>query len=153
MSNGVNENMRKFTKKEAIAYAESEAWRELTHRQRAELQLAVEILCMPFPVFHEAIESALGRTVYTHEMAGHENWDRLKAELAGDAEPPTMDDILGLLPRDKPILTIIPASTKQTPQWDRECPDCHAALCPDCDGCERPETLMSVCSQPPCQCS
>ena len=36
-------------------------------------QLYEERLCMPFPLFHKAVEEALGRPVYTHEFAGVEN--------------------------------------------------------------------------------
>ena len=57
-----------MTEQEAIAFAESTAWEPMTHRQRAQLQMTQECLCIPFEVFHEAMEKTLGRGVWTHEF-------------------------------------------------------------------------------------
>ena len=80
-----------MTREEAIVYHDSGAWKSLTHRQRAALQLEVEVMCMPFAVFHEAIEKALGRPVWTHEFGL--NWNGLKAELAGAEDARLRDEI------------------------------------------------------------
>ena len=51
---------------------------------------------LPFDVFHEAVGQALGRPVYTHEFGL--NREGLQQELMGDAPPPTLQDLLDLLP-------------------------------------------------------
>ncbi len=80
-----------MTREEAIAFAESEQWKGLTEKQRACLQLSEDCLCMPFGVFHAAVESALGRPVWTHEFANRES---LVAELSGTIGPATMADVM-----------------------------------------------------------
>ena len=76
----------------------------LTLRERAELQLSQRRLCMPFDMFHEAIEAALDRPVQTLEMGL--NMGGLRKELTGDAPPPTFADILGLVPEGKPVILV-----------------------------------------------
>ena len=56
---------------------------------------------MPFNVFHEAVQKTLGRPVFTHEFAFV---SRLKVELMGLADAPTLDQIIALLPQDKTIV-------------------------------------------------
>jgi hypothetical protein len=63
---------RSLTKDEAVALADSKFWEKLTPRERAEFQLQEDRLCMPFAIFHEAVEIALGRPVFTHEFADPE---------------------------------------------------------------------------------
>ena len=91
---------------EAVAFAEEKRWEPLTLRQRAELQLSQRRLCMPFSVFHEAIEDALDRPVQTLEIGM--NLGRLRKELAGDTPPPSLDDILNLVPEGKPVILVAP---------------------------------------------
>jgi len=76
-----------LTREQAIALGESEFWKAMSHRDIAMFQLSEPLLCMPFGVFHEAVEKALGRSVWTHEFGM--NWAGLKRELLGEAEPPT----------------------------------------------------------------
>ncbi len=57
---------------------------------------------MPFDVFHEAVEQALGHAVFTHEFGL--DLERLQAELLGNAPAPTLDEILNLIPADKRVL-------------------------------------------------
>ena len=91
--------MRQLSKDEAVFLAESLFWESLSMRERAEFQMEQDRLCMPFPVFHEAIEKTLNRPVYTHEFG----LDRegLRRELMGEREAPSFDQILALLPADK----------------------------------------------------
>ena len=93
-----------MTKKEALELFESKWWEKLTHRQRAEFQLFEDKLCMPFDVFHEAIEQSLDRPVYTHEFG----LDRegLQKEFLGNKPQPTLADIINLIPKDKQRLFI-----------------------------------------------
>lgn len=93
----------RVTKEQAIALAKSGFWKNLSYRERATFQLFEEKLCMPWEVFHEAIEKTLGRPVYTHEFAG-KNMDRLKSELVGERSAPTVDEILNLIPAEKRIV-------------------------------------------------
>ena len=55
-------------------------------------------------VFHEAVEKALGRPVYTHEFGT--NWEGLRAELAGEKEAPTLEEILGQLSGNKIVAVV-----------------------------------------------
>ena len=93
--------MKQLTKEQAIAFAENKFYEGMTSRQIAEFQLNQEKLCMPFCVFHKAIEEALGRPVWTHEFAFSEN---LKQELMGERDAPTFEEIIELIPADKRII-------------------------------------------------
>jgi hypothetical protein len=53
-------------------------------------------------VFHEAVEKSLGRPVFTHEFGL--NYDGICDEFLGDKEPPTMNEILNLIPQEKLIV-------------------------------------------------
>ena len=83
---------------------ESKFWEDLTYRQRAEFQLLERRLCMPFSVFQEAVEKCLNRPVMTHEFG----LDRegLIAELFYGKEPPTLDEIIELIPAAKRIVIV-----------------------------------------------
>jgi hypothetical protein len=83
---------------------ESRFWEDLTLAQRARFQINEPLLCMPFAVFHEAVEKTLGRPVFTHEFGL--NWDGLKAELNGEVGPPTLEEILGMLPPEKTLVLL-----------------------------------------------
>jgi len=92
-----------MTKDEAIALAESGFWHEMSARDIATFQLYEDMLCMPFTVFHEAIEKTLGRPVYTHEFAFP---GLLKKELRGEREAPTLEEIINLIPADKRVIIV-----------------------------------------------
>jgi len=94
-----------MTKDEAIQLANSAFWEGMSYRDRAMFQLFQPLLCMPFGVFHEAMEKALGRPVFTHEFGL--NHDGLQAELLGLAPPPTFDQIMDLIPADKRIVLVV----------------------------------------------
>lgn len=93
--------MKQLTKEQAIAFAENKLYEGMTYRQIAEFQMEQDLLCMPFSVFHEAIEKTLGRPVFTHEFAFSDN---LRKELYGEKEAPTLDEIINLIPEEKRIL-------------------------------------------------
>jgi hypothetical protein len=93
-----------MTREEGIALYDSHFWETMTHRERAEFQLFEPLLCMPFSVFHSALEQTLGRSVYTHEFAM--NVDGLKKELRGEKDPPTMEEIINMIPEDKRVIVI-----------------------------------------------
>jgi hypothetical protein len=76
----------------------------MTHRERATFQLYEEKLCMPFDVFHEAIEKTLSRPVLTHEFGL--NIDGLKEELNGNKPAPSLEEILNMIPADKRVIVL-----------------------------------------------
>ena len=85
----------------------------MTARQKAEFQLTQDKLCMPFQVFHEAIEATLGRPVYTHEFGL--NYEGLGRELFQGGKPPTLRDIIAMIPDNKPVIAILKEDAKETP--------------------------------------
>lgn len=90
-----------LTREQAMALYDTGFWESLAYVERARFQLAEERLCMPFDVFVEAVERALGRPVRVGEyLASH----RLLAELGGDRRPLGVDELLSMLPEDKRIL-------------------------------------------------
>jgi len=93
--------MKQLTKEQAIAFAKNKCYEDMTYRQIAEFQIEQDKLCIPFNVFHEAIEKTLGRPVFTHEFAFREE---LRKELYGEKEPPTFKEICNLIPEEKLIL-------------------------------------------------
>ena len=60
--------MYQFTKEQAIEFSEKRNWEPMSYQERAKFQIEQKLLCMPFDIFHEAIEKTLGRPVYTHEF-------------------------------------------------------------------------------------
>jgi len=94
--------MIEINKEIAIELARSEFWKTMSVKDLALFQLEVKKLCMPFSVFHKAIEEALNRPVWTHEMGL--NWEGLKEELLGKRPKPTMEEIINLIPEDKRVI-------------------------------------------------
>lgn len=97
--------MIQLTKEQAIKLYETGAWKEMSLKQRAEFQMLQGKLCMPFDVFHEAIEKTLGRPVYTHKFGM--NRDGLMAELFEGKEPPTLQEIIEMIPSEKRIIVFV----------------------------------------------
>jgi len=95
--------MRQLTKDEAKAFMENETWKKWSDAEIAVFQLHQEILYIPFSRFHEAVEKALGRPVWTHEFAKP---DLIGAELAGTRDAPSMEDIIGMLPPEKTVVVV-----------------------------------------------
>jgi hypothetical protein len=93
-----------MTKEQAVALAQSDWWVGKSSRDIAMFQLHEPLLCMPFFVFHKALEEALKRPVFTHEFGL--NWKGLQRELRGETEQPSMEQILGLIPKDKRLLIL-----------------------------------------------
>lgn len=59
-----------ITREQAVKFSESGWWEGKTVCEITALQLYESRLCMPeFQMFHEAVEVALGRPVFTHEFA------------------------------------------------------------------------------------
>ncbi len=96
-----------LTKAEAKKLYAEKFWESLTFYERAKFQLVDEPrLCMPFDVFHEAVEKSLRRLVYTHEFGL--NLDGLRRELLHIGPKPTLKEIVELIPVEKRIIMEIP---------------------------------------------
>jgi hypothetical protein len=92
------------TRAEAVALAEARFWESMSDEERALFQLCEPRLCMPFKVFHKAVVVTFGRPVWRHEFA---NPDALKRELCGDRPPPTMQEIIEMIPAEKRALLMV----------------------------------------------
>ena len=94
--------MKQLTKEQAISFCENKLYENMSYRQIAEFQMEQDRLCMPFDVFHKALEETIRRPVFTHEFAL--NREGLKKELFGEKEPPTFEEVISLIPKEKLIL-------------------------------------------------
>jgi len=92
-------------KENAILLAKTEWWETRAPREIVGFQLFVDELCMPFDKFHEAVEAAIGRPVWTHEFGV--NVEGLKGEFLGKKPAPTIDEIMGLIPEEKRIPIVV----------------------------------------------
>ena len=63
--------MRHLTSEEAIAFAESKKWETMSKKEIAKFQMGQTYLCVPFNVFHEAVEHTVGHPVFTHQLASN----------------------------------------------------------------------------------
>lgn len=104
-SKGFHSITPQLTQEEAIAFFENRKWEALDARTCALFQIQQERLCMPFDVFHKAVEETLGRPVFTHELAL--NTDGLLREMKGRENTPTFDQILNLIPPDKRVVVAV----------------------------------------------
>lgn len=71
--------MKQLTKEQAIEFFENESYKDMSYREIAEFQINQQKLCMPFGIFHEAVEKTIGRSVFTHEFGT--NSDGIKKEI------------------------------------------------------------------------
>jgi hypothetical protein len=95
----------KLTKEQAIDLYDSNFWETMSYRERAIFQMNEPRLCMPFDVFHEAMEKTLERSIFTHEFGF--NYDGLLKELMNGAPAPSFEDIIGLIPEEKRIVLVV----------------------------------------------
>ena len=86
----------------AIKLYKSKFWEDMTLKERATFQLFEKKLCMPFSIFHKAIEKTLKRPVFTHEFGI--NLEELQKELMGEEKAPSLADIINMIPEDKRII-------------------------------------------------
>lgn len=90
-----------MTKEDAIKLHDSNFWEGMTEKEIATFQLFEDKLCIPFGIFHSALESCLDRPVFTHELADIE---RIRGEFLGSRSAPSFADILNMIPAEKRIL-------------------------------------------------
>lgn len=96
--------MKEITKEQAIELAGSNFWESMTPREIAVFQMNTKCLCMPFPVFHEALEKALERPVWTHELGMRA--DDIRKELNGEKGAPSFDEIVNMIPEEKRLIVV-----------------------------------------------
>ena len=82
--------------------AETKWWEGRPAKEVALIGLLTRELCLPIDELYKALHDALGRGVYTHEIAL--NLDALIQELHGERDAPTLEDIINLIPAEKRIL-------------------------------------------------
>lgn len=95
--------MYEIARETALKLERSKFWETMSSRDVALFQLQVDRLCMPFGVFHKAVEEAVGHGVYTHEFADPTH---LLAEIGGEVKPRTLEEVLDLLPAEKRVLVV-----------------------------------------------
>jgi hypothetical protein len=100
----MNNTLHYIGKDCAIALFDSEWWKGKTAREIVNFQLFTAELCIPFNLFHQAVEESLGRPVWTHEFGL--NYDGIVKEFLGEIPPPTFDDIIAQIPADKLKLVV-----------------------------------------------
>lgn len=93
-----------MNKQQAVKLYKTKFWKDMTDESIVRFQLFEEKLCMPFGVFHKAMEKVLKRPIWTHEFGL--NHKGLKKEFLKEEEPPTMKDIIELIPEDKRMVVI-----------------------------------------------
>ena len=95
---------KQLTKEDALDLYNSNEWKEWSSEKIVDFQLSQEILCMPFKVFHKAVEDVLNRPVWTHEFAFRE---KLIEEYFEIKEKPTLSEIFNLIPKEKKIALVM----------------------------------------------
>ncbi len=83
----------------ASAMVESKWWLVRRPRQIARVQLFTVELCVPFGIFHQAMEVSLGRPIWIHEFGL--NLENLIQEFLGERDAPTLEEILATVPEGK----------------------------------------------------
>jgi hypothetical protein len=83
----------------ARALFDSQWWLRQSAQQIAKFQLFTVELCLPFEIFHRALETTLGRPVWIHEFGL--NTEALAEELLGERDAPSLEEILELIPAAK----------------------------------------------------
>ena len=94
--------MKQLTKEQAINLYKSKVYENWTDEQVVRLQLFQKKLCVDFNRFHIALNNVLGRPVYTHDLCL--NYDDIVSEYLGTTPPPTLDEILNLIPKEKQFI-------------------------------------------------
>lgn len=100
----------KLSREVAEELYDSRWWEDETDQEIIAFQLFEPRLCMPFKEYHRAIESVLGRPVWTHEFAFSE---QLQKEYLTQRPPMSLDESLSRLQEEFPHLKIITVDVKK----------------------------------------
>jgi len=97
-----------FTEKQAKEFHNNKSYESMSFRERAEFQINQPFLCMPFDIFHEAVEKTIGRPVWTHEFGM--NSEGIRSEIMEGKAPPVFQEILDQIPfpKEKQIILVTP---------------------------------------------
>ena len=93
--------IKQFTKDEAIEFTKGGKWKEMSDDVLFHFQLYQKRLCCDFSAFHKAAETALSRSVWTHEFTFT---DKIKAKYEGKQSKPDLDEIINHIPTEKLII-------------------------------------------------
>jgi len=93
-----------MTLDEALAKVDTRWWETASDREIVDFQLNEERLCMPFGEFQRAMESVLGRGVWTHEFA---NPQALRDEIDGKREPLDPIDSLAQIIGPSKVIVVV----------------------------------------------
>lgn len=93
--------IQNLTEQQAIDLYNSNFWETLSNFDRVQFQLFTERLCMPFDIYHKALEIVLKRAVFIHELVISHN---LQQEFLGETPPPTLENIINLIPVEKRMI-------------------------------------------------
>lgn len=104
--------MTELTREQAIQLHDSGFYEDMTYKEKAEFQINEQLLCMPFDVFHEAVEKTIGRPVFTHEFSM--NYDGILAEIMGEIKIQDLRsvEILQLIPESKRVIVDLDKDTQ-----------------------------------------
>lgn len=94
-----------MTKKQAIKLYKSKFWEKMSDYDKVKFQLFENRLCMPFEIFHAAIEKVLKRPIWTHEFASS-NIENIRKEFLGEKPAPSMQEIIELIPEANRIIFV-----------------------------------------------
>ena len=100
-----DQEMYSITEQQAIDKYNTEWWKTATSREIVRFQLFTNRLCCPFDKFHAAVEKVLNRPVWTHKFGL--NYDGLCREFLGERDPPSFEEIINMLSKDKDKIIII----------------------------------------------
>ena len=92
---------KQLSEQEAIKFYNSKVYDQWSLKKIARFQLFQDRMCVPFGLFHKAMEDLLGRPVYTHEFA---NVERIRQEYLTLAQSPTIEEIIEMIPEEKRII-------------------------------------------------
>ena len=95
----------KIEKDKALELFNSKWWLDKTPEEIVRFQLFTDRLCLPFDKFHQALESALNRPVWTHELAF--NYPGICSEFLKEKPAPSMEEIMNLIPVEKRIIVSV----------------------------------------------
>jgi len=84
--------MKQFTKEQANKFYNEKCYEGMTHKEIAQFQINQNLLCIPFTVFHEAIEKTIGRSMSIKEFSI--NFDNIKANIMNGNKPTSLTYII-----------------------------------------------------------
>jgi len=112
--------MEQVTRAQAVLIGDSKEWESWTDEEIVKFQLYQDRLCIPIERFHTAIEVVLKRQVFFHEFRCP---DQLRDEYLTLAPPPTFEEIINLISKEKLLVINLSSSDdkEDVPPIFQEC--------------------------------